>query len=198
MKKLTVWMFVSVWIFWMAGCQRTIRASDVYTFSEAATQITGSFYTQGPEGNFAIGLYEDHPDDLSAIPVIAWFYGLELRECEEPEPVEGNASYSFLVDGQPAFTYDSRGSEAFLVVNDRWYAVANPSDPPVGAADEHEVVAFHGQRFNKSALSQETLEWLAWYHSLSPAEQLAVSSIPAELYDGNGAGTVDADAEGSF
>ena len=65
------------------------------------------------------------------MPVIEWFYGLELRECEEPEPVEGNESYTFIVDGQPAFTYDSRGSEAFVVVNGSWYEVENPSNPPI-------------------------------------------------------------------
>ena len=135
MKKLTVWMFVSVWIFWMAGCQRTIRASDVYTFSEAATQITGSFYSQGTKSNFTIGSEEYNPNNLSVMSVLEWFYGLELRECEEPEPVEGNECYTFIVDGQPAFTYDNRGGKAFIVVNESWYEVENPSDPPIEEAE---------------------------------------------------------------
>ena len=44
--------------------------------------------------------------------------------------------------------------------------------------DSNETVEFNGQLFNKSDLTEETLEWLEWYNSLSPEEQLAVSSIP--------------------
>ena len=36
---------------------------------------------------------------------------------------------------------------------------------------------------------------LEWYNSLSPEEQLAVSSIPADLYTDDGAGTLDSNAE---
>ena len=66
---------------------------------------------------------------------------------------------------------------------------------PIEENAENEVVEFHGQVFNKSDLSEETLEWLEWYNSLSPEEQLAVSSIPADLYTDDGAGTLDSDAE---
>lgn len=66
---------------------------------------------------------------------------------------------------------------------------------PVDTSVENGIVEFHGQSFNKSTLSEETLEWLDWYHSLSPEEQLAVSSIPADLYTDDGAGTLDSDAE---
>ena len=60
---------------------------------------------------------------------------------------------------------------------------------------ENEVVEFHGQSFSKSDLTEETLEWLEWYNSLSPEEQLAVSSIPVDLYTDVGAGAIDSDAE---
>ena len=65
---------------------------------------------------------------------------------------------------------------------------------PIEENAENEVVEFHGQLFNKSDLSEETLEWLEWYNSLSPEEQLAVSSIPADLYTNDGAGSTIADA----
>ena len=58
---------------------------------------------------------------------------------------------------------------------------------------ENEPVEFNGQLFNKSTLSEETLKWLEWYNSLPPEEQLAVSSIPAELDTYDNSGTVDAD-----
>ena len=48
---------------------------------------------------------------------------------------------------------------------------------------------------SQSELSEETLEWLEWYNSIPPEKQLAVNSIPAELYTDDGAGTVDADQE---
>ena len=44
-------------------------------------------------------------------------------------------------------------------------------------------------------LTEETLEWLEWYNSLSQEEQLAVSSIPADLYTSDDVGTSDSDAE---
>ena len=40
-----------------------------------------------------------------------------------------------------------------------------------------------------------TYGWLEWYNSIPPEKQLAVNSIPAELYTDDGAGTVDADKE---
>ncbi len=33
---------------------------------------------------------------------------------------------------------------------------------------ENETVEFEGQLFNKSDLSEETLEWLEWYNSIPP------------------------------
>ena len=61
--------------------------------------------------------------------------------------------------------------------------------------DSNETVEFDGQLFNKADLSKETLEWLEWYNSLPPEEQLAVNSIPADLYTNDGVETIDSDAE---
>ena len=61
-------------------------------------------------------------------------------------------------------------------------------------ADESETVSFRDKTFNKADLSEETLEWLEHYNTLSSEEQLAISSIPADLYKlcgyGNAAETV--------
>ena len=43
-------------------------------------------------------------------------------------------------------------------------------------------ISFYDKTFNKSDLSQETIKWLEWYNDLSEEEQLAISSIPSELY----------------
>ena len=44
--------------------------------------------------------------------------------------------------------------------------------------------------YSRSDLSEETIEWLEWYNSLPEEEQLAVSSVPYDLYDLAGYGNV--------
>lgn len=44
-----------------------------------------------------------------------------------------------------------------------------------------ETVMYNGREFLRTALSEETLEWLDWYNSLSEEEQLTVSYEPEEL-----------------
>ena len=52
--------------------------------------------------------------------------------------------------------------------------------------NEPETVVFHNKVFNKSELSEETLEWLEKYNLLSPEEQLAISYVPSELRTAEG------------
>ena len=132
MKKSMAFVFMFVCILGLAGCQKTIRASEVYSFPEPTTQITGAFYSQGQETMFEIGSEHYDPDDLTTTPVISWFYDLELTACDEPEAVEGAESYAFKVRGEDAFTYEDRGSEAYIIINSNYYEVSNPSTPPIG------------------------------------------------------------------
>lgn len=44
-----------------------------------------------------------------------------------------------------------------------------------------ETVTYNGREFLRTALSEETLEWLDWYNSLSEEERLTVSYEPEEL-----------------
>ena len=103
MRKFTALFLASVCVLGLAGCQKTIRGSELYAFPEPTMLITGSFYAQGRETAFEIGSESYDPHDLSAIPVISWFYDLELTPCEEPEPVEGAESYTFRVGGRNGF-----------------------------------------------------------------------------------------------
>lgn len=51
------------------------------------------------------------------------------------------------------------------------------------SADETETISFHDKTFNKADLSADTIEWLEKYNELSEDEQLAISSIPSDLYE---------------
>lgn len=189
MKKLIGLIATLACILGMTGCQKTVSASSVYEFPEPTIQIEGSFCSQGIQRTFVIGPEEYDPDCVSAVPVIGWLNGLELRECEKPQPAEGEESYCFSPDGRPGFTYVDRGSEAFLIVDDKWYKVTNPSDPPLAWEEDGKIevtvsqVRFGGKWIDEANLSEETLEWLDWYNGLPEEDQLAVSAIPADLQD---------------
>ena len=51
------------------------------------------------------------------------------------------------------------------------------------APDDIGTIPFHDKRYKKAELSEETIEWLEWYNTLSENEQFAISYIPDELYD---------------
>ena len=131
MKKSIAFILIFVCILGLVGCQKTIQASEVYSFPEPTTQITGAFYSQGQETMFEIGSETYDPNDLSTLPVISWFYDLELTACDEPEAAEGAESYTFQVQGEDAFTYEDRGSEVYIIINSNYYEVNNPSTPPI-------------------------------------------------------------------
>ena len=65
------------------------------------------------------------------------------------------------------------GGVAILFQNEWWLCTA----------DETDTVSFHDKTFNKADLSAETLEWLEKYNAMSEDEQLAISYIPADLYE---------------
>lgn len=194
MKGKAVLMAALVCICGMSGCQNaaqnTVGAADIYSFPEPAQNITVTYRSQGVEQTFEIGAEEYDVNDLSTVSVINWFYGLELRECEEPEPVEGDESYSIAPGGLPEVTYVDRGSTAYISVDGLWYEVTNPSDPPIGSdKTEAEIedttgqVKFGDRLINEADLSEETLEWLDWYNGLTEFEQLSISSIPSDLLE---------------
>lgn len=132
MKKLIAFVLTLVCMLSLVGCQKTISGSEVYSFPEPTTQITGSFYSQGQETPFEIGSESYDPNDTSTLSVIKWFYDLKLTACNEPEAVEGGESYHFDVKGESAFTYvDRGGDETYIVVSSNWYKVKNPSTPPI-------------------------------------------------------------------
>lgn len=130
MKKITAVLLILLCFTSLAGCSST-SSKDVYSFPEPTKEIRVVKASEGEETEFVIGSENYDAKDLSVIPVMEWFYGLDLKECERPESVEGSECYTFTVDGQSAFTYENRGDKAHIIVDSKWYEVKNPSVPPI-------------------------------------------------------------------
>lgn len=110
----------------LIGCQGAISNSDVYSFPEPMTQISGTVFSSGGEAPFEVG----------AESAKEWFYGLKLTVCDKPEDVEGAKSYCFFMNEEEVFCYEDRGgSTAYIIVGGNYYDVSNPSVPPISYYD---------------------------------------------------------------
>ena len=125
MKKITAVLLILLCFTALAGCGGT-SSKDVYSFPEPTKEIRVVKASEGIETELVIGSENYDAEDLSVMPVMEWFYGLELKES-----VEGSECYTFTVDGQLAFTYENRGDKAHIIVDSKWYEVKNPSVPPI-------------------------------------------------------------------
>lgn len=85
------------------------------------------------------------------------------------------------------YQYGSHEGLIEIYMNDKWWVFATEkalaSSQIMIETNETETITFQNKVFIKSELSEETLEWLENYNSLSEEEQLAISYIPAELYE---------------
>ena len=63
-----------------------------------------------------------------------------------------------------------------VFMNEKWIVFAHRD----GTGSQ---VRFGDKMIDADGLSQETLEWLDWYKSLSEEEQLSVSALPADLLE---------------
>ena len=63
-----------------------------------------------------------------------------------------------------------------VFMNEKWIGFAHRD----GTGSQ---VRFGDKMIDADGLSQETLEWLDWYNSLSEEEQLSVSALPADLLE---------------
>lgn len=130
----------------------------------------------------------DDPTDLTDSNLI--FLGeIESRVPSSQEPKENFQTNDDIV-GAKVYQYNR---DIVALFNGKYYLYLYKNRENTS----NETVEFDGQLFSKSDLSEETLEWLKWYNSLSPEEQLAVSSIPADLNTYDGSGTSEADANSS-
>lgn len=58
-----------------------------------------------------------------------------------------------------------------------------------------ELVWYEGQVLSREVVSDETVEWLEWYNSLTREEQLAVSAVPPEFAESVPPETEDAETD---
>lgn len=134
-------------------------------------------------------------DDTMTIRIASkdWFAdqtpNMDLGVVQYTEKANGKTgSVIFLDGGEYIIQYSFSSTD--IADNDGFCDMVN-SAAYFSDADSN-VVEFHGNLLNQGDLSKETIEWLEWYNSLSPEDQLAISSIPAELYTYVSSGTVDA------
>ena len=83
------------------------------------------------------------------------------------------------------YQYGTQEGLIEIYMNEKWWIFATEEvrQEIQVPTDETETITFQDKVFNKSDLSEETIEWLENYNSLSEEEQLAISSIPADLYE---------------
>ncbi len=100
------------------GCRRTVSGAELYRFPETDAQIAVFYADCGETTQVVFDAATPSADRLAA-----WFYGLSLHSCAAPEDAEGIASYSISINNTPVFTYQDRGRNAYLFLQNSWYRV---------------------------------------------------------------------------
>ena len=182
------WKQIRLWALLLAvlvsgGCSAgNRRDAAVLSFPGEISSVEATFDFYPSETTRALS-----GDEIAA--VTQWALALELEqtpldEAETPDNYAGGAGWHFNVNsGELVFSYAEYGAGAILI-GDEWYAVKNPSNPPVEADGSR--VMFGGSWIDAGSLSEETLGWLAWYNSLSEEERLSVNAVPADLLEESG------------
>lgn len=194
-----------------------IVGSEVYQFGEdIVVEIDGQYWIYCKKATKTIDAGESSPltkeiinllpDNKEPIETPAQVASEQIRELtptmtrEEVLSFLGDTQdigsgiyvYVYEVDGEYLLRISFASDDAQLGVTGE--NLLKALTPIFEDIDSNETVEFNGQLFNKSDLTEETLEWLEWYNSLSPEEQLAISSVPADLYTYDSSGAVDAAA----
>ena len=112
-----------------------------------------------------------------------WFYNqnaeLKLNTVFYQEKTDGTGSYIYVDGGdyivQYTFSKTDVGNVLDVEKNASFLDMVN------SAEQFGDFLLFERRLYNKNELSQEALEWLDWYNSLTPETRLATSYIPEEL-----------------
>ncbi len=125
MRRLVFLVLCFCMVFSLSGCSSRVAGSSLYSFPEPTQEIVITHTAGGQTREYAVV----EMDGLNS--VMNWFYQLELTKMDgPPEVVEGNEGFSFVVDGKHAFSYDHRGSEGYLYIEDAIYEVKPGRKPP--------------------------------------------------------------------
>lgn len=125
--------------------------------------------------------------------------GKESTGTEDNETADGEITST--VDGSetPTENDQSNFGEGFayrhiadgtleIFMNEKWIVFEH-------RAGTRSQVRFGDRWVDRDGLSEETLDWLVWFNSLSEEEQLSVSAVPPDLLEESGiSGTEDAEA----
>lgn len=125
--------------------------------------------------------------------------GKESTGTEDNETADGEITST--VDGSetPTENDQSNFGEGFayrriadgtleILMNEKWIVFEHRT----GTGSQ---VRFGDRWVDRDGLSEETLDWLAWFNSLSEEEQLSVSAVPSDLLEEHEiSGTEDAEA----
>lgn len=105
--------------------------------------------------------------------------------------------YTNDMEDEPAQNYSAKllKSVSFPMINGTYQKITSEYIATEMEEVKERTMEFRGQVFDKRELSSETIKWLEWYNALPLEDQLAVNSIPRELYTHNNSVAADADAE---
>lgn len=185
MKKITSLLLTLICSFGLVACNKGVETMYV-----EGIVVNGIFYDIS---------HQPMPAEVDDSAIIGY---IESYTDTVPKK-DGETNISKDLIGAPYAEVE--GGIALLYKNE-WY-LCSPMEEATGAplaepGDEGndelpdrevtEVIVFHDKVFHKSDLSEETIKWLENYNSLSEEEQLAISSIPAELYELCGYPTAEA------
>lgn len=188
MKKLyfILCLLVIVAVF-LVGCQS--RGSEMMKpASTGATESGATSNTSETESTQA-GSEEAKWDKIPMVMVDGKLYydtGKEHIETDRSEVMDGEIASTVDRSEVPTENNQSNFGTGFqyqygkdntieIVINGKWIVFEQRE----GSGSQ---VRFGDQMIDANGLSKETLNWLAWYNSLSKEEQMAVSALPSELY----------------
>lgn len=125
--------------------------------------------------------------------------GKESTVAEGSETADGRITSTVDSSETPTENDQSNFGESFayrrmadgtleIFINEKWIVFERRT----GTGSQ---VRFGDRWVARDGLSEETLDWLAWYNNLSEKERLAVSAVPSDLLEESGiSGTEDAEA----
>ena len=134
MKKILA-VFLTIPLFaLLVGCSSN-QGDSVVFFPNEINKIKATYYFNGSESSWELNKNE-------ILLLKDWADTLELRRdtSKKEEPYAGGEGWTFDVnDGESVFSYFWIDNEdKYIDLDNKWYVVSNPSNPPVSVSVEVE------------------------------------------------------------